>query len=310
MMNRAKGKVYLINKQKLGTSTAKDVISDFERMGIHITDGSANGEDFVSGADARLVEVVDMTLDPNVQMLMNLRREEERLMEEIVSIPKVALGQQSGYVGAKTQAGTIAQSNLGTSYLYQGYVQFIEKQLAYALNQYKVTLIDEPETTIPVVGTKGKQYLKVTKEFQMEELGVYIKVKDFIDDTARERILSIAQAAMQNQQIDILEYLQIEKCNTYTELENQLEYTLNKKKRDAEKQQQMQMMQQQMMQEAQMNQQAQMAQMKEEGSNYRKELDVQGGIAKQAMAEGMAGEGDAAAGMMAEEEMMQNPPMQ
>lgn len=313
MMNRAKGKVYLINKQKLGTSTAKDVISDFERMGIHITDGSANGEDFVSGADARLVEVVDMTLDPNIQMLMNLRREEERLMEEIVSIPKVALGQQQGYVGAKTQAGTIAQSNLGTSYLYQGYVQFIEKQLAYALNQYKITLIDEPETTIPVVGTKGKQYLKVTKEFQMEELGVYIKIKDFIDDTARERIISIAQAAMQNQQLDMLEYLQIEKCNTYTELENQLEYTLNKKKRDAEKQQQMQMMQQQMMQQAQRDQQAAMTTMKEEGANYRKEIDVQGGIAKQAMAAGIPGEEDATSGMLAEEAMQQEqnqPPIQ
>jgi hypothetical protein len=301
MMNRAKGKVYLINKQKLGTSTAKDVISDFERMGIHITDGSANGEDFVNGADAKLVEVVDMTLDPNVNMLMNLRREEERLMEEIVSIPKVALGQQSGYVGAKTQAGTIAQSNLGTTYLYQGYVQFIEKQLAYALNQYKVTLIDEPETTIPVVGTKGKEYLKVTKDFQMEELGVYIKVKDFIDDTARERILSIAQAAMQNQQIDILEYLKIEKCNTYTELENQLEYTLNKKKRDAEKQQQMMMMQQQMMQQQQMQQQADMSQMKEQGANYRKEIDVQGSIAKEAMASGMSNGGE----VPAEADMMQ-----
>lgn len=282
MLNRAKGKVYLINKQKLGTSTARDVISDFERMGIHITDGSATGEDFVAGQDARLVEVVDMTLDPNVQQLINLRREEERLMEEIVNIPKVALGQQQGYVGAKTQAGTIAQSNLGTSYLYQGYIQFIEKQLGYALNQFKLTLIDEPETTIPVVGTKGKQWLKVTKDFQFEELGVYIKVKDFIDEQARERLLSIAQAAMQNGVIDFMEYLQVEKCKTYTELENQLEYTMNKKKRDAEKQQQMMMMMQQMQQQQQMAQQEALAGMKEEGANYRAELGIQGKMAEKA----------------------------
>ena len=226
-----------------------------------------------------MVEVVDMTLDSNIQQLVSLRREEERLMEEIVNIPKVALGQQSGYVGAKTQAGTIAQSNLGTAYLYQGFIQFIEKHLAFALNQYKVTLIDEPETTIPVVGRKGKEYLKVTKEFQMEELGVYIKVKDFIDDSARERLISIAQAAMQNQVIDFLEYIQIEKCQTYTELENQLEYTLNKKKRDAEKQQAMMQMMQQAQQEQQMAQQQQVAGMKEQGANYRKELDVQGKMA-------------------------------
>lgn len=290
MLNRNKGKVYLINKQKLGTSTAKDVISDFERMGIHITDGSATGEDFVAGQDARLVEMVDMTLDANVQQLISLRKEEERLMEEIVNIPKIALGQQGGYVGAKTQAGTIAQSNLGTAYLYQGFVQFIEKHLAYALNQYKVTLIDEPETTIPVVGTKGKEYLKMTKDFQMEELGVYIKIKDFIDDAARERLISIAQAAMQNGVIDFLEYIQIEKCKTYTELENQLEYTLNKKKRDAEKQQQMQQMMQQAQMEQQAQQQAGMQQMKEEGANYRKQLDVQGKLAQTGMEAGFNSE--------------------
>ena len=303
MMTRAKGKVYIINRQKLGTSSAKDVISDFERMGIHVTDGSATGEDFVAGQDARMVEVVDMTLDTNVNQLINLRREEERLMEEIVNIPKVALGQQQGYVGAKTQAGTIAQSNLGTAYLYQGFVQFIEKQLAYALNQYKVTLIDEPETTIPVVGTKGKQYLKLTKEFQMEELGVYIKVKDFIDDASRERLLGIAQAAMQNQIIDFMEYLQIEKCKTYTELENQLEYTLNKKKRDAEKQQQMMQMMQQAQQEQQMSQQQGLAQMKEEGANFRKQMDVQGKLANTGMQAGFAEEANANDGLIAEAEM-------
>jgi hypothetical protein len=283
MMNRAKGKVYIINRQKLGTSTAKDVISDFERLGIHVTDGSATGEEFVSGQDAKMVEVVDMTLDPNVNQLVNLRREEERLMEEIVNIPKVALGQQSGYVGAKTQAGTIAQSNLGTAYLYQGFVEFFEKELSFALNQYKVSLMSESEEEIPVVGTRGKEWLKITKDFQFEELGVYIKVKDFLDEQARERLLMLAQAAMQNQMIDMIDYIRIEKAKSYTELLNELEYTLNKKKRDAEKQQAIMQMMQQAQMEQQMAQQEGLAQMKEEGANYRKELDVQGSIAKDAV---------------------------
>lgn len=291
MMNRAKGKVYMINRQKLGTSDAKDVISDFERMGIHITDGNATGEEFVNGQESKLVEVVDMTLDPNVQQLVSLRREEERLMEEIVNIPKIALGQQSGYVGAKTQAGTIAQSNLGTTYLYQGFIEFFERELAYALNQYKVSLMSESEDEIPVVGTRGKEWLKITKEFQMEELGVYIKVKDFLDEQGRERLLMLAQAAMQNQMIDMIDYIRIEKAKSYTELLNELEYTLEKKKRDAEKQQAvMQMMQQAQMQQ-QMAQQQGLAQMKEEGANYRKELDVQGNMAKEAMSQALAGGG-------------------
>jgi hypothetical protein len=276
MMTRAKGKVFLINRQKLGTSTAQDVISDFERMGIHITDGSATGEDFVAGQDARLVEVVDMTLDANVQQLVALRREEERLMEEIVNIPKVALGQQSGYVGAKTQAGTIAQSNLGTAYLYQGFIRFIEKQLAHALNQFKLSLIDsDEETTMGVVGTHGMNYVKLTKDFGFEELGVYIKIKDFIDEQARERLLMQAQAAMQNQMIDFIDYIKIEQSKTYTEALNELQYSIGRKMREAEKVRQQQQMMAMMQQQQQMAAQAEQAAMREENTNFRQDRQLE-----------------------------------
>lgn len=276
MMNRAKGKVFLINRQKLGSSTAQDVISDFERMGIHITDGSATGEDFVAGQDARLVEVVDMTLDPNVQQLVSLRREEERLMEEIVNIPKVALGQQQGYVGAKTQAGTIAQSNLGTAYLYQGFIRFIEKQLGHALNQFKLSLIDsEEETTMGVVGTHGMNYVKLTKDLGFEELGVYIKIKDFIDEQARERLLMQAQAAMQNQMIDFIDYIKVEQSKTYTEALNELQYTLGRKMREAEKMRQQQQMMAMMQQQQQLAAKNEQAAMREENANYRQDRQLQ-----------------------------------
>jgi hypothetical protein len=308
MITRAKGKVFLINRQKLGTSTAKEVMNDFDRLNIHITDGSATGEDFVAGQDARMVEVVDMTLDSNVQQLVSLRREEERIMEEIVNIPKVALGQQSGYVGAKTQAGTIAQSNLGTSYLYQGFVEFFQKELSFALNQYKVSLMNESENDIPVVGTRGKEWFKITKDFQMEELGVYIKVKDFMDDQARERLISLAQAAMQNQLIDMIDYIKIEQARSYTELLGDLKYAMNKKKRDAEKQQAMMQMMQQAQMEQQMAQQEAMAGMKEEGANYRAELGAQSNIAKEALKKGLSDGVSPEEGML-EEQAMQDQQM-
>lgn len=285
MMNRAKGKVYIINRQKLGTATAKDVLTDFERMGIHVTDGSATGEDFMAGQDSRLVEVVDMTLDPNVNQLINLRREEERIMEEIVNIPKVALGQQQGYVGAKTQAGTIAQSNLGTAYLYQGFIRFIEKQLAHSLNQFKISILANEGEDLPMglISTRGKDYVKLTKDFSFEELGVYIKIKDFIDEQARERLLVQAQAAMQNQMIDMIDYIKIEQAKTYTETIKELQYSLGRKQRQMEmlrrEQQQMQMMQQQQ----QLAAQQEMAAMREENANYRQDRQLDNQNAQQQM---------------------------
>jgi hypothetical protein len=273
-ITRAKGKVFVMNKHKLGTATAQEVLNDFERMGIHITDGNATGEEVIGPDQNRVVDVVDMTLDPNVQQLLSLKREEERIMEEIVNVPKAAMGQQQGYLGAKTQAGTIAQSNLGTAYLYQGFVQFIEKDLQHSLNQFKVSLLVNGDEDIPVVGDRGMNYLKVTEDFKFEDFGIYVRIRDFIDDQAKERLLFIAQAAMQNQAIDMLDYLQIETSKTYTELYSNLKFSLEKKKREMEKQQEIQMM----MQQAQMEQQQQMQQeqmaLKEDGSNYRAELQA------------------------------------
>jgi len=269
MITRSKGKVFVLNKHKLGTATAQEVLNDFERMGIHITDGAATGEDYNTADNNRIVEVVDMTLDPNINQLLNLKNEEERIMEEIVNVPKVAMGQQAGYLGAKTQAGTIAQSNLGTAYLYQGFIHFIERDLQYALNQYKISLLANKDEDIPVIGDRGLEYLKLTEDFKFEDFAIYIKVRDFIDEAAKERLMMIAQAAMQNQLIDMMDFLKIETAKTYTELMNQIEYAMNKKQRKAEEQQQLQMMQQQAMMEQQMAMQQQQAQMKEEGQNYR-----------------------------------------
>lgn len=303
MIVRAKGKVHIINKQKLGSATSQELLDDFTRIGIHVTDGAAIGEDYVPGSESRVVEVVDMTLDPNVQVLINLRREEERLMEEIVNIPKIALGQQQGYVGAKTQAGTIAQSNLGTTYLYQGFVEFIQKNLAFAINQFKVSAMTESENEIPVVGTRGKQWMKITKDFQYEELGVYIKVKDFIDEAGMQRIISIAQAAMQNQLIDFPDYLVIEQARSYTELINDLRYSLNKKKREAEKAAAMQQMMQEAMAAQQAASQQQLQGMREEGANYRAEVGAQTKIASDMVKEAVKQPADAAEAEMVPQEM-------
>jgi hypothetical protein len=190
-------------------------------------------------------------------------------MEEIVNVPKVAMGQQSGYVGAKTQAGTIAQSNLGTAYLYQGFIRYIEKDLQYALNQYKISLLVNEDEDIPVIGDRGIEYLKLTEDFKFEDFAIYIKVKDFIDESSRERLIFLAQAAMQNQLIDMADFIKIETAKTYTELLNEIEFAMNKKKREQAEQQQLQMLQQQAMQEQMLQAQAQQAQVREEGQNFR-----------------------------------------
>lgn len=278
--DRAKGKVFILNKHKLGSATSQEVLNDFERIGIHITDGNATGEDYQPNDSNRIVEVVDMTLDPNVRELINLKNEEERIMEEIVNVPKIAMGQQQGYLGAKTQAGSIAQSNLGTAYLYQGFIRFIEKDLQYALNQYKISLLTLKDEEVGLLDDNGYEFLKITEDVKFEDFGVYIKVKDFLDEQAKERLLAIAQAAMQNQLIDMRDYIKIETSKTYTELLNELEYAMDKKDMQRQEEMRRQQIMQAAQQEAMMQAQIQQAQIAQEGNNYRQELKTASDVVK------------------------------
>jgi len=272
--------VFILNKHKLGSATSQEILNDFERMGIHITDGNMTGEDFNNADYNKVVEVIDMTLDPNVQMMITLRREEERIMEEIVNVPKIAMGQQQGYLGAKTQAGSIAQSNLGTSYLYQGFIQFIERDLQYALNQYKVSLLAMESDTLGLLDDRGIEFMEITEDFKFEDFGVYIKVKDIVDETAKERLLAIAQAAMQNQMIDMRDYLRIETAKTYTEILKELDYSMQKKDQERKQAEEQARIMQAAQMEAQMAMQQQQAAMAQEGNNYRSELKFVGDMAK------------------------------
>lgn len=278
MITRAPGKNYLFNKHKLGSSTPQEILNDFKRHGVHVYDGNASGEEYSPEDRDRLVETVDMTIDPNVNLLINLYREQERIMEQIANLPKIATGQQTGYVGAKTQAGTIAQSERGISYLYTGFIQWVEKVLQHALNQYKIPLMVESESEIPVVGTKGKEYLKVTKEFAFEEIGVYLKIRDYIDDESRQRLLVYAQALSQNGLIDPLDMLNIESCKTYSQLYDEFKYSLDRKKREAQASEKEKMAMMGMMQkiqsERQTESQASMEQVRQQGENYRTELKL------------------------------------
>ena len=92
--------------------------------------------------------------------------------------------------------------------------------------------MDLETDTIGLVDNRGIEYLQLTEEFQFEDFGVYIKIKDFVDEAARERLLAIAQAAMQNQMIDMRDYIRIETAKTYTELLKELEYAMDKKDRE------------------------------------------------------------------------------
>jgi hypothetical protein len=272
MVNQAKGKKHIIHKNKLGSDSSKQVLSDFEDLGFHVSDGEQDGE---GQSRERMVEVVDMTLDPNVQSLVMLKQEQERMMEEIINTSKIALGQQSGYVGAKTQAASISQSSYGTLNFYTSFVRFIENCLQYGTNQYKVCVSSQSEDEIPLIGERGVKYAKITEDFTFEDFRVYIKVIDIISDEAKSRLVNIALAFVQNGMLDPLDYIEIEKAKTYTDLLKTLRVSLQNKKKEQEKQAMMQQMMAQAIEEQKNAGKINEREMIESGQNYRKNVDAE-----------------------------------
>lgn len=267
----AKGKKFVINKNKLGSSTSQQVLQDFESMGFHVTDGNQDGE---GNSQERIVDVVDMTLDPNITVILELKREEERLMEEIINASKIALGQQTGYVGAKTQANSITQSSYGTLNFYTSFVDYIENNYQFAINQSKIALMAESDNEIPLIGKDGVKYMKVTEDFTFEDFRVYIRVIDIISEEAKARLLNIALAFTQNGMMDPLDYLELERAKSYSDLIKHFRLSLKKKELQQKQREAMMVMAQAAEQERQIAGRLGEAEMRERGANYREELNV------------------------------------
>lgn len=218
---------------------------------------------------------------PYLNMYVELAREQERIMEEIVNLPKIAMGMQQGYTGMGVQQTSISQSTLGTATLYNGFVKWCGMVVQDAVNvaKYVYTIDDNDDMYARlIVGDNAFRFMKITREFRMEEMQVWFKVRDSIDEQGRERLRAYAQAFSQNSTIDPLDILRIEKARTWTELINDLEYSIKKKERENKAAQQ----EQQMISliEADRNREAQMAvtQMQTQASRENTQEKVQGDI--------------------------------
>lgn len=248
------GKCYVFNANKTGDVTPREILTDLKQMGITVLN-QATGEDDDALDRMKAVEVIDMTADPNIRLYIELRREEERIMEEIVNIPKVALGQQQTYIGLGTQQNTISQSSRGTAYWFKGFMNFILETLQYSTELFKTSRqCVESEDAIQIVGDSGIKYLTLTKDYLFEDYKIKIKFRDAIDEQGKQRILSYGQAWSQNPAfgIDPIDILKLEQAKSFTDAISDLEYSMKKKKKEQMRQQQMQMQQQAMMQEQQM----------------------------------------------------------
>lgn len=270
MIGRSKGKVYIIKGEKLSHLTnAQTLIEDFSKMGVHV--GATTGEAGENKNDS-IVEQVDMTLDPNVNRLVELVALKQNAMKEVVSTSNIALGQQTSYIGLGTQQATIGQTTFGLKYLYDGFLDFVQHNLQYAINiEGRLLSMNDDIDTAMIVGDKGKKYLDVMKlkNLSFEDILIYIKLNDSIDQAEKESLKQAVFSLFQNDKITLTEFAEIMSARTYTELKNKAEYYERIRERKAIAQEKMAHQQQLQLQQQQIQGNIQAEALRQSGQDVR-----------------------------------------
>lgn len=240
LASKSVGKGVIINGYAFGLKEGTKIVADLKRDGITVVNFES-GEANENGRETmdNFVKTVDLTADPNIKLYIDLMREEERQMEEIANIPKIAQGMQSGYTGAQVQSTTLAQSELGTSTLYLGFIDFCTYLVQYSASvaKFAMTADKDDYTARLKIGDYGYKFAKITRELRYEETQLWFKVQDVIDDQAKQRIRAYAQAFSQNPDWGVGpdDILRLEKARTWTEMITDLEYSIHKKKDEMDK---------------------------------------------------------------------------
>jgi hypothetical protein len=281
LMGRNVGKTYVFNGNKLGLGVKpKELIQDIKTMGITVVEGTT-GESNDPMNNQPLVTPMDFSLDDAIISYANLWRSLEARVEELMSLPKIAQGTQQEQVGLGVQKNVIQQSLTGNANLFQNLFKFNEINLQYCVNLAKQLYAKDEgdETARFVVGDRGMKVLKLVKDYLMEDVLVSVSPKDIIDEESRQSLFAVAQALAQTGEISLLDFIELKKNDTYSELENRLEFLAKRRAQakavDAAQQQEAAMQMEQARQQGMQQQTA----MVEQGSLERKRMETTGKIA-------------------------------
>jgi len=285
------GKTYIFNGRMM-KDLPQEIFSNLKSMGIHVSTGG-DGDDEDRLSNRPMAEIIDMTLNKDVLAYLQLIAGENDEMQQIINASKIALGQQTSYVGLATQQETIARNEMGMSSYTDGFMQFFADELQYILNKAKVMYIDNEgaEEAELLLSKEGLEFFKNSSEFQIEDMMVRVDIEDIIDDAARTRLLDIALAMAQNSQhtgFDMEDYLVVETSRTYTEMRKAFKKIIAKKKIEGQQAQQQQFMMQQAETEKQQAFQKEQQAMSESGKDNREMVKAEKDLAVEGMKVGMA----------------------
>jgi len=300
LIARSKGKNYILRAWKLPDAMrSQDIIADFSRMGMTVLNDASEEDD----PNARLVEPVDMTLDPTVIGMINVLAEMKSVMEDVASLPAGVRGSTSGYQSVKSLQMNKAQSNKGIQIYYDAVFEFFESVIGYSTEVSKQLITrDELYNAPMIIGDKQVKWLKLeAKDLKFSDLMIHLKLDDATNEQEKAEIMQDVAQAVNRGELSGMDLLKLRMLKSKRKMFNYLEgrYKINELKAMAQ-------------QQAQMQQQAMMNERNAQAQENSTQIAAQAGLEKQALANQGKSDQEAmkAQAQMAMQEQEQMPPQQ
>lgn len=200
LISRDLGKNYMFNGAMIGNKTAREIIENFKNHGVDVSNFSTGEEPIAQ--NGRLVELVDMSMDPNVKAYVELRNVMRQDMMDVVSQSRITRGQQQTYIGGGTQQQTVSLAENGTMAMYSTFFQYITYVQQHVLNVCKLQLmsVKSKEEADAILSEESKRFWEALNdtELQIEDLLVVVRIEDSIDEQMRGEMNQVALAMAQN----------------------------------------------------------------------------------------------------------------
>lgn len=205
-ISKLNGKMPVIDGSQLENQDALDLESDFKKMGFAVVNLSS--PDPGDPTERRpLIQYADFTSDSDVKMFIEIKKEEERLMNEMYNTVPTVTGTNTTYMGFNSQQSAITQATMGISNDVYTHVQFISNVLQLAVNTAKnfYSSPEGAEVAKDILSEKELTLLKLSKALRWEDMSAIIDITDTYSDSERMEMLKAAQTIIPTGNIEALE---------------------------------------------------------------------------------------------------------
>jgi hypothetical protein len=286
LTSAAIGKSYFVNANKLpeGLRTP-DVISQLKQSNIVVLEGVDIDETPDSKAQ-RLIEPVDMTLDPSITYLLEMIKYYDQVIADILNIPPSARGQLTTYQSKDVVSSSLVQSSLGMEWFYGGMMDWVKGVLEYSADLAKLVLPETEEgrdNLAFVVGDAAVEMfsMETIKEMQFQDMLLDLVPDNISAEEEKKFYKDLAMQMATAGQFTMLDAVKMRKIDTVDGLIDYFELVEIKKEQKEQAAQEAQMAANAQNQQAQIDGQKEISAMNNQTQIHKQELQGQQNIQQQ-----------------------------